>query len=147
MTEVRYKGTKTVAVSSDFSEMVKFGDIWLAPKQGTDAALAMAMGHVILNEFHVKNRSEYFDSYCRQYNDMPMLVMLKEHEGKLIADRFLRASDLNGNLGQDNNPEWKTVLYDENTGYLVAPNGSIGFRWGQSGAGTWKCATAIRARK
>jgi len=133
-TEVRYKGTKTVAVSSDFGEMVKFGDIWLAPKQGTDAALALAMGHVILSEFHVKNRSEYFDKYCRQYNDMPMLVMLKEHEGTLIADRYLRASDLIGNMGQDNNPEWKTVLYDENTGYLVAPNGSIGFRWGQSGA-------------
>jgi len=59
MTEVRYKGTKTVAVSSDFSEMVKFGDIWLAPKQGTDAALAMAMGHVILKEFHIDNKSEY----------------------------------------------------------------------------------------
>ena len=42
-TEVRYKGTKTVAVSSDFGEMMKFGDIWMAPKQGTDAALAMAM--------------------------------------------------------------------------------------------------------
>jgi nitrate reductase alpha subunit len=133
-TEVRYKGTKTVAVSSDFGEMVKFGDIWLAPRQGTDAALALAMGHVILSEFHVRNRSEYFDKYCRQYNDMPMLVMLKEHDGKLIADRYLRASDLSGNLGQDNNPEWKTVLYDETTGYLVAPNGSIGFRWGQSGA-------------
>jgi nitrate reductase alpha subunit len=33
--------------------MVKFGDIWMAPKQGTDAALAMAMGHVILKEFHL----------------------------------------------------------------------------------------------
>ena len=133
-TEVRYKGTKTVAVSSDFGEMVKFGDIWLAPRQGTDAALALAMGHVILSEFHNKGKSEYFDSYCRQYNDHPMLVMLKEHEGKLIADRYLRASDLSGNLGQDNNPEWKTVVVDESTGYLVAPNGSIGFRWGQSGA-------------
>ena len=133
-TEVRYKGTKTVAVSSDFGEMVKFGDIWLAPRQGTDAALALAMGHVILTEFHNKNASAYFDEYCRQYNDMPMLVMLKEHEGKLVADRYLRASDLTGNMGQDNNPEWKTVVYDENTGYLVAPNGSIGFRWGQSGA-------------
>jgi len=50
---VRYKGTKTVAVSSDFGEMVKFGDIWLAPKQGTDAAMAMAMGHVIFKEFHL----------------------------------------------------------------------------------------------
>jgi nitrate reductase / nitrite oxidoreductase, alpha subunit len=133
-TEVRYKGTKTVAVSSDFGEMVKFGDIWLAPRQGTDAALALAMGHVILSEFHNRNKSAYFDSYCRQYNDHPMLVMLKEHEGQLVADRYLRASDLTGNLGQDNNPEWKTVVYDEDTGYLVAPNGSVGFRWGQSGA-------------
>ncbi len=133
-TEVRYKGTKTVAISADFGEMVKFGDLWLAPKQGTDAALAMAMGHVVLSEFHNRNKSAYFDGYCRQYTDMPMLVMLKEHDGKLASDRFLRASDLAGNLGQDNNPDWKTLVYDENTGYLVAPNGSIGFRWGQAGA-------------
>ena len=133
-TEVRYKGTKTVAVSSDYGEMVKFGDIWLAPKQGTDAALAMAMGHVILKEFHLDRTSEYFDGYCRQYTDMPMLVLLKEHKGMLVADRFLRASDLDASLGQANNPDWKTVVMDENTGYLVAPNGSIGFRWGQAGA-------------
>ena len=134
-TEVRYKGTKTVAVSSDFGEMVKFGDIWLAPKQGTDAALAMAMGHVILSEFHAKGKSEYFTNYVRQYTDMPMLVILKDHHGTLVADRFLRASDLDGKLGQENNPDWKTVMIDANTGYLVVPNGSIGFRWGE--AGVW----------
>ena len=59
--------------------------------------------------------------------------MLKDHNGTLVPDRFLRASDLDGNLGQENNPDWKTIVIDENTGYLVAPNGSIGFRWGQSG--------------
>ncbi len=134
-TEVRYKGTKTVAVSSDYGEMVKFGDIWLAPKQGTDAALAMAMGHVILSEFHAKGKSEYFNNYVRQYTDMPMLVILKAHHGTLVADRFLRASDLDGKLGQENNPDWKTVMIDNNTGYLVVPNGSIGFRWGE--AGVW----------
>jgi len=134
-TEVRYKGTKTVAVSSDYGEMVKFGDIWLAPKQGTDAALAMAMGHVILTEFHAKGKSEYFTNYIRQYTDMPMLVILKNHHGTLVADRFLRASDLDGKLGQENNPDWKTVMIDANTGYLVVPNGSIGFRWGE--AGVW----------
>ncbi|MDO9191723.1 MAG: molybdopterin-dependent oxidoreductase, partial [Undibacterium sp.] len=80
-TEVRYKGTKTVAVSSDFGEMVKFGDIWMAPKQGTDAALAMAMGHVILKEFHLENKSPYFRSYVKQYTDMPMLVRLVERNG------------------------------------------------------------------
>ncbi len=132
-TEVRYKGTKTVAVSSDYGEMVKFGDIWLAPKQGTDAALAMAMGHVILTEYHVTGKSEYFNDYVRQFSDMPMLVILKDHNGTLVADRFLRASDLDGKLGHENNPDWKTLVIDETSGNLVAPNGSIGFRWGQSG--------------
>ncbi|WP_291518463.1 nitrate reductase subunit alpha [Acidovorax sp.] len=130
-TEVRYKGTKTVAVSSDFGEMVKFGDIWLAPKQGTDAALAMAMGHVVLKEFHVNSTSTYFKDYAKQYTDMPMLVMLKERNGTLVPDHFLRASHLADNLGEANNPEWKTLLIDENTGQIVAHNGSIGFRWGE----------------
>lgn len=75
--EVRYKGTKTVAVSSDYGEMVKFSDIWLSPKQGTDAALAMAMGHVILKEFHIDRPSDYFSDYCRRLTDMPVLVTLK----------------------------------------------------------------------
>ena len=34
----------------------KLCDLWLHPKQGTDAALAMAMGHVILKEFYVDKR-------------------------------------------------------------------------------------------
>ncbi|WP_315382709.1 nitrate reductase subunit alpha [Microvirgula aerodenitrificans] len=138
-TEVRYKGTKTVAVSSDFGEMVKFGDIWLAPKQGTDAALALAMGHVVLNEFHKAGKSEYFRDYGKQYTDFPMLVRIEEKDGKLIPGYFLRASNLDGNLGEDNNPEWKTLCFDERSGEIVAPNGSIGFRWGESGdkVGRW----------
>ncbi len=131
-TEVRYKGTKTVAVSSDFGEMVKFGDIWLAPKQGTDAALAMAMGHVVLKEFHLGNKSDYFRSYIKQYTDMPMLVMLKPHGDGFVPDHFLRTSQLPDNLGEANNPDWKTVAIDATTQQLVAPNGSVGFRWGEA---------------
>jgi nitrate reductase / nitrite oxidoreductase, alpha subunit len=137
-TEVRYKGTKTVAVSSDFGEMAKFGDIWLAPKQGTDAALAMAMGHVILKEFHVTGKSQYFRDYAKQYTDFPMLVTLKNKEGTLVPDYFLRASNLANNLDETNNPEWKTLVIDDATGNIVAPAGSIGFRWGESGdKGKW----------
>ena len=132
-TEVRYKGTKTVAISSDYGEMVKFGDIWLAPKQGTDAALALAMGHVILKEFHSEGQSAYFRDYARQYTDFPMLVLLKEHNGTLVPDYFLRASHLDNNLDETNNPEWKTLVIDETTGAITAPAGSIGFRWGESG--------------
>jgi nitrate reductase / nitrite oxidoreductase, alpha subunit len=132
-TEVRYKGTKTVAVSSDFGEMAKFGDIWLAPKQGTDAALAMAMGHVILKEFHTEGQSAYFRDYARQYTDFPMLVLLRDHKGTLAPEYFLRASHLDGALDETNNPEWKTLVIDESGGRIVAPAGSIGFRWGESG--------------
>jgi nitrate reductase alpha subunit len=143
-TEVRYKGTKTVAVTPDYSEVAKLADLWMHPKQGTDAALAMAMGHVILKEFYFDRRSAYFDDYARRYTDLPMLVMMKEQvlpngQTALVPDRYLRASDFNGKLGQSNNPEWKTVAFDEH-GKVVLPKGAIGFRWGPDGrpdAGQW----------
>jgi len=132
-TEVRYKGTKSAVVSPDYAEATKFADIWLAPKQGTDAALALAMGHVILREFHLDRRVDYFDDYARRYTDMPFLVRLEEKDGRLIPERLLRASELPGGLGESNNPDWKTVAIDETTDDLVAPLGSIGYRWGESG--------------
>ncbi|HET9653173.1 MAG TPA: nitrate reductase subunit alpha, partial [Usitatibacter sp.] len=136
-TEVRYKGTKTVAVTPDYSEVAKLADLWLHPKQGTDAAVAMAMGHVILKEFYFDRRSAYFDDYARRYTDLPMLVLLKEQvlangEKVLVPDRYVRASDFEDKLGQANNAEWKTVAIDE-SGRLLAPNGTIGYRWGPEG--------------
>ncbi|MEW6707827.1 MAG: nitrate reductase subunit alpha [Pseudomonadota bacterium] len=133
-TEVRYKGAKTVAVTPDYAEVSKLADLWLHPQQGTDAALAMAMGHVILKEFYFENRSAYFDDYARRYTDLPMLVLLKERvlpDGRTVQvpDRYLRASDFHGKLGQQNNPEWKTIAFDQ-SGKAVLPNGTIGFRWG-----------------
>ncbi len=131
MTEARYRGTKTVTVTPDFSEASKFGDVWLNPRQGTDSAMGMAMGHVIFKEWHVEGQSEYFSDYVRRYTDLPMLVLLDEENGRLVPGRYLRASDLAENLGQENNPDWKTLSFDENSGEIVAPNGSVGFRWGE----------------
>ncbi|MGN2391850.1 nitrate reductase subunit alpha [Pelomicrobium sp. G1] len=132
-TEVRYKGAKTVAVTPDYSEVAKLCDLWLPAKQGTDAALGLAMGHVILKEFHLSGKSEYFRDYARRYTDLPFLVLLEKKGEGYVADRLVRASDFPGKLGQENNPEWKTVAFDELTGKLVVPLGSIGFRWGESG--------------
>ncbi len=147
MTEARYKGTKIVSVFPDYAEASKFGDLWLHPKQGTDAALGMAMGHVILKEFHADGKSahfsNYFREYCRQYSDMPMLVRLTKQGERLVPERFLRASDLPGNMGEANNPEWKTLCFDEATGELAVPLGTIGFRWGEKGK--WNLAqTAVK---
>lgn len=136
-TEVRYKGAKTVAITPDYAEISKLADLWMYPKQGTDAAIAMAMGHVILKEFYFDKRSAYFDDYVRRYTDMPNLVQLEERtlpDGRkvVVPGRYIRASDFNGNLGQGNNPDWKTVALDQND-KVVLPNGSIGFRWGAEG--------------
>ena len=133
-TEVRYKGTKTVAVTPDYAEVAKLCDLWLNPKQGTDSAMALAMGHVMLKEFHLDREVSYFRDYVRRYTDMPMLVMLEPRDGGYYAaGRMLRASDLVDNLGQENNPEWKTIAIDSLSGELVAPLGSIGYRWGEEG--------------
>ena len=50
-----------------------------------DAALAMAMGHVALNEFYFKQRSPYFDDYARRYTDLPLLARQFRAAGKLYA--------------------------------------------------------------
>jgi nitrate reductase alpha subunit len=100
-TEVRYKGTKTVAITPDYAEIAKLCDLWLAPKQGTDAAMALAMGHVMLREFHLDKPSQYFTDYVRRYTDFPMLVMLEERDGYYAAGRMLRAADLDIVQGPD----------------------------------------------
>jgi nitrate reductase / nitrite oxidoreductase, alpha subunit len=66
-TEVRYKGTKTVAITPDYSEIAKLADIWLHPKQGTDAALgdgASAMSSSRSFIWAIVRKSPYFDNYA-----------------------------------------------------------------------------------
>lgn len=133
-TEVRYKGAKSVVICPDYSEASKFADVWLSPKQGTDAALAMAMGHVILKEFYLGDKkSDYFKTYVETYTDMPFLVRLTQKDGFYVPERFVRASDFSDNLAIQNNPEWKTVVFDAKTHEIRVPNGSIGARWGEKG--------------
>ncbi len=126
--EARYNGTQVVAVTPDYSEVAKLSDTWLHPKQGTDAAVAMAMGHVVLKEFFIDRQVEYFQDYCRRYTDLPLLVTLRRDGERWVPDRYLRASDFEGDLGAPGNADWKTVGIDTN-GRPVVPTGSIGFRW------------------
>lgn len=132
-TEVRYKGTKSVVVTPDYSEASKFADMWLHPKQGTDAALALALGHVVLREFYIDRTVPYFDDYARRYSDLPFLVKLVERDGRLVPDRLMRAADFADGLGEANNPDWKPVAIDEMTNTVVCPLGTSGFRWGEKG--------------
>ncbi len=132
-TEVRYKGAKTVAVTPDYSEVAKLADLWLHPKQGTDAALALAMGHVILTEWHAVGKSDYFDDYCRTYTDMPFLVRLVKKGNNLVPERMVRASDFDDSLKSEANSEWKPVVVCGKEERVRVPNGTIGSRWEKKG--------------
>ncbi|MGZ4524307.1 MAG: molybdopterin-dependent oxidoreductase, partial [Mycobacteriaceae bacterium] len=133
MTEARYRGQKVVVVSPDYADNTKFADEWLAPHPGTDGALAMAMGHVILKEFFVDTQTKPFHDYVTRYTDLPFLVTLTQRQGAYVPGKFLTAAAL-GETAEG--AEAKTVLLDTE-GNIVVPNGSLGFRFTESGKGKW----------
>lgn len=128
--EARYKGAKVISVSPDYAESTKFADEWLSVRQGTDGALAMAMGHVILNEFYEKKQTPYFIEYAKQYTDLPFAVQLKKKDGIFTADRYVHAVDLG--IETENN-EWKPAMYNKNTDGFSIPQGTMGARWENKG--------------
>ena len=134
MTEARYRGQKVVVVSPDYSDHTKFADDWLACAPGTDAALAMSMGHVILSEFFRDRQVPYFTDYAKSYTDLPFLITLREQGDAYVPDRFLTAADL-GNV--DGGANHQTVLIDAATGEPVLPNGTLASRFGDAGVGKW----------
>ncbi|WP_285728591.1 nitrate reductase subunit alpha [Nocardiopsis sp. ATB16-24] len=134
MVEARYRGQKVVVVSPDYADSTKFADEWLPARPGTDGALAMAMGHVVLREFFVDRSTPYFDDYVKRYTDLPFLVRLDRQGDSYRPGKFLTCADLGGT---EDNAAFKTVLLDEHTGEPTVPNGSLGFRYGEEGKGRW----------
>ncbi|HLI32616.1 MAG TPA: nitrate reductase subunit alpha [Solirubrobacteraceae bacterium] len=147
MVEARYRGQKVVVVSPDYAEHVKFADHWLAAQPGTDGALAMAMGHVILKEHYVERQTPYFQDYARRFTDLPLLVTLRDSPlgpdgaedgaGVFVPDRLLRACDLGGEAAAQENAEWKPVMLDAREGRPFVPSGSVGHRYGAGDEGRW----------
>ncbi len=134
MAEVRYRGTKVVTVSPDYADNTKFADEWMPCAAGTDGALAMAMGHVILSECFVHKRVPFFVDYVRQFTDLPYLVKLEERGGRLVPGKNLTAADLGHEV---EHAAFKPALLDGATRQVVVPNGSLGHRFGEDGVGKW----------
>ena len=128
LTEVRYKGTKVVSVAPDYAESTTVADTWISLHTGSDAALAMAMGHVILKEYYIDKEVPFFLDYVRRFTDFPFLVLLDEKEdGSFLPGRFLNAKDM-GRAGEKH-ADFKFYVVDEMTERLVVPNGTMGDRW------------------
>ncbi|MGE2689874.1 nitrate reductase subunit alpha [Mycolicibacterium pulveris] len=137
MTEVRYRGTKVVAISPDYADNTKFADEWMPCAAGTDGALAMAMGHVILTEYFVRQRVPFFVDYVRKYTDLPFLVKLEERDGALVPGKNLTAADLGEEFSGQENAAFKPAVLDGATDTVAVPHGSLGFRYGEDGVGKW----------
>nr|WP_242440897.1 nitrate reductase subunit alpha [Streptomyces sp. CB02923] len=149
MAEARYRGQKVVVVSPDYADATKFADEWLHPHPGTDGALAMAMGHVILREFFVDRQVPYFTDYVKSFTDLPFLVEVERRGTSFVPGKFVTAADLD--LSEENRSEedraeagqaeeyrrWKPVVFDAGRGAPVAPPGTLGERWSEHGAGRW----------
>jgi nitrate reductase alpha subunit len=138
MTEARYRGQKVVVMSPDYAENVKFADEWLPVAPGSDAALGMAMGHVVLKEFFVDRTVPYFDLYCKKYTDLPFLVELDEQaDGTFKPGKFLVAGDFDNDQRTSENAMFKPALWDTVTDAPAIPNGTLGHRFGDEGLGKW----------
>ena len=143
MVETRYNGTKVVVVSPDFADSTKFADEWLRINPGTDAALAFAMGHVILSEFHVGRQTPYFINYMRKYTDAPFLIALDEREdGTLTPGKFLTASLLDDASPahtelRDSANATHRLLTMQPDGSVADPGGTVADRYGDAGVGKW----------
>jgi DMSO reductase family type II enzyme molybdopterin subunit len=108
MHEARYRGAKLVVIAPDFNATAVHADYWLNPRVGTDAALALAMAQVLLEEGLVQ------EDYVREQTDLPILV--RDDTG-----RYLREADLRRGGSEE-------VLYhwDEVADALAVAPGCIG---------------------
>jgi DMSO reductase family type II enzyme molybdopterin subunit len=81
LTEARYRGARVVTISPDYNNTAVHADMWLNPRPGTDAALALGTAQVIIAE------KLYNAPYVAEQTDLALLV-------RTDTGRFVRESDL-----------------------------------------------------
>lgn len=133
--EAKYRGSKIVVVSPNYSDVAKYADTWVPVVPGSDGAFFMACIHVILKEFYADRNTPYFSDYVKKFTNLPFLVVLDKDGNKYQQGRFLRASDVS-EYANEENPDWKLLMADAK-GKLHLPTGSIGFRWEKEPTGNW----------
>lgn len=93
ITEARYRGAKVVAIAPDVNAASVAADTFVPIQPGTDAALALSMCKVIIEEGLLD------EGFVRSQTDLPLLVD-KE------SGRFLRESEVTGDGLEDQFYHW-----------------------------------------
>jgi DMSO reductase family type II enzyme molybdopterin subunit len=81
ISEARYRGAQIVTIAPDYSPSAIHADMHVPVRIGSDAALALAMCRIIINEGLMQR------AFVREQTDLPLLV-------RLDTGRFLRESDM-----------------------------------------------------
>lgn len=134
--EARHNGSKMWVFAPDFNQVAKYADEFIPLNAGQDGAWWMAVGHVVLKEFHHERQVSEFLEYNKRYTDMPMLVELVEKDGVMRAGQLLRANRLSSYAATENG-DWQFLMWDEATKKPKMPLGSVGFRWADKEKGKW----------
>ncbi|MBQ76570.1 MAG: hypothetical protein CMQ20_16315 [Gammaproteobacteria bacterium] len=95
ITEARYNGSSVVTIAPDYSASAVISDQYLPIKAGTDAAFALAMCQVMVEE-NIFNRD-----FVISQTDLPLLV-------NTSTRRFLRGNDLDEDSPEDQFYWWDT---------------------------------------
>ncbi|MDP2673403.1 MAG: molybdopterin-dependent oxidoreductase, partial [Dehalococcoidia bacterium] len=106
--EARYHGTEIVSIAPDYNASSIHSDLFVALEPGTDAALALAMCKVILDDNAVN------EPFVKEQTDLPFLV--RRDNG-----RFLRQSDLE----EDGLNDQFYLLEDRSGKVVPAPRGTL----------------------
>jgi DMSO reductase family type II enzyme molybdopterin subunit len=107
LTEARYKGAQLVCIAPDYSASSVHADHFVPVKPGCDAALALSMAQVLVEEKLVDR------AFLTEQTDMPLLV-------REDNQRYLRTSDLKKG-GSDE----ELYLHDAKRGIVPAPKRSL----------------------
>ena len=132
-TEARYRGAKSVVICPDYSEASKFADLWIIrsrapmPRSPWPWATSSCASSTSTGRRRISRTMPANTPTCRCWCGWSSRTA-----GWCPAGCCARPISTD-NLGEANNPEWKTVAFDETSESVVVPRGSVGFRWGEKG--------------
>jgi DMSO reductase family type II enzyme molybdopterin subunit len=108
--EARYRGAEVITIAPDFNASAVHADRYVGVKPGSDAALALAMCKVIVDEGLVD------EAFVREQTDLALLV-------RTDTLRFLRGSEV-----EEGGREDQFYVFDEVSGEAApAPRGTLDY--------------------
>ena len=108
ITEARYNGTRVVSIAPDYNASTIHADLYVPVEMGTDAALALAMAKIIIDD------GKHDAAFVKEQTDLPLLV-------RTDTGRYLRQTDVEGNGREDQLYFWDTVR----NVHATAPRGTL----------------------